>query len=83
MQRAFPFQLHKNLGITLVLLLVIMLYLRFKRPPSPAASRRLPRSMYAAAVTDHAMLYVLILGVSISGYMSFSNDGFVRRMLRL
>lgn len=37
--RAFPFQLHKNIGITLVILLAVLLYMRLKyRPAAPKAS---------------------------------------------
>ncbi len=32
--RELPFQLHKNMGITLVLLLALLLYVRFKHRPA-------------------------------------------------
>ena len=30
--RQFPFQLHKNIGVTIAFLLALLLYIRFRRP---------------------------------------------------
>lgn len=73
--RAFPFQLHKNLGLTLVIPLGLLLYARLRRPPSPPAARHLPPVTYRLVVADHVALYLLILLVAGSGYMSSSYSG--------
>ena len=69
--REFPFQLHKNIGITLVFLLALLLYVRFRhRPAAVPPSPDTPRWMLRLAVVDHIILYVLILAVCLSGYLS-------------
>lgn len=68
--RAFPFQLHKNIGITLVLLVFVLLYVRLKHAPLPAHSETMRPWMRSVAVLDHVLLYSLILAVSVSGYLS-------------
>ncbi|ADE14452.1 cytochrome B561 [Nitrosococcus halophilus Nc 4] len=73
--RAFPFQLHKNIGITLVLLLGLLLYVRFKHRPRVEISKEYPRWMHRLAVADHVILYLLIFAVCISGYLSSSFSG--------
>lgn len=68
--REIPFQLHKNIGITLVVLLFILLYIRFKhRPPADPAMAGKPWT-WRLAVADHVLLYGLILAVCLSGYLS-------------
>lgn len=74
--RQFPFQLHKNVGLTLIAVLALLLWARFRRPPvPPAISERYPRWMHRLAVVDHILLYVLVLAVCISGYLSSSFSG--------
>jgi cytochrome b561 len=73
--RQFPFQLHKNLGVTLVVLLALMLYVRFKHRPAPENSDVMKPWMHKLAVIDHVVLYALILAVCISGYLSSSYSG--------
>ncbi|MGH8728684.1 MAG: cytochrome b [Burkholderiales bacterium] len=72
--RGFPFQLHKNLGLTLVLLTGLLLYIRFRHSPG-----RLPDSMSSwtkkMAMLDHILVYALILVVCVSGYLSSSYSG--------
>lgn len=70
--RQFPFQLHKNIGITLVGLLGLLLYVRFARRPS---SLPMGPWMKRLALIDHVVLYVLIIAVCVSGYMSSSYSG--------
>ena len=70
--REFPFQLHKNVGITLVVLLGILLYVRLRhRPPELPLSSWMKR----VATIDHVALYVLILATCVSGYLSSSFSG--------
>lgn len=73
--RQFPFQLHKNIGITLVILLLLFLYVRFRHRPRSAPSELMPSWMQKMATAGHVMLYVLILAVCLSGYMSSSYSG--------
>lgn len=68
--RAFPFQLHKNIGITLVFVTGMLLYVRRTRRPAPVESRIMRPWMSRLALTDHILLYVLILAVCVSGYLS-------------
>ncbi|HEX7038422.1 MAG TPA: cytochrome b/b6 domain-containing protein [Pseudomonadales bacterium] len=73
--RAFPFQLHKNIGLTLVVVLGALLISRFRRPPQPPAHERLPVTTHRVAMVAHALLYLAILAVIWSGYMSSSYSG--------
>ncbi len=57
--REFPFQLHKNIGITLVFLLALLLYVRFKHRPAPENSSSMKPWMHKLALFDHVILYVL------------------------
>ena len=68
--REFPFQLHKNIGITLVFLLAILLYVRFRHRPGVDASMAGKPWLRRIATADHVILYVLILAVCLSGYLS-------------
>jgi len=68
--RAFPFQLHKNIGITLVLVLALLLYVRLKHRPAQESSESMRPWMYKLALIDHIVLYLLILAVCVSGYLS-------------
>ncbi len=68
--REFPFQLHKNIGITLVFLLGLLLYVRFKHRPAPMPLNDMPSWINKLAKIDHIILYVLILAVCLSGYLS-------------
>lgn len=73
--REIPFQLHKNLGITLVAVIIIMIYVRFKHRPQPALAKMLPSRMSTLAAADHVILYVLIFASCLSGYLSSSYSG--------
>jgi len=68
--RAFPFQLHKNIGMTLVIVIALLLYVRFKHRPAPETSSSMKPWMHKLAVVDHVILYLLILAVCVSGYLS-------------
>jgi cytochrome b561 len=73
--REIPFQLHKNLGITLVAVIFIMLYVRYRHRPQPDLDQLLPARMSRVAKADHIILYVTILACCVSGYMSSSYSG--------
>lgn len=68
--RPFPFQLHKNIGITLIFVVFLLIYVRFKHRPAPVASTSMKPWMHKLALADHILLYGLILLVCISGYLS-------------
>ena len=72
--REFPFQLHKNIGITLVFLLLLLLYLRRKVRPS-IEQAAMGANMRRFAAVDHIALYVLVFACCASGYMSSSYSG--------
>jgi cytochrome b561 len=68
--RAFPFQLHKNIGMTLIFVVPLLLYVRFKHRPAPVPSSHMKPWMHKLATIDHIIVYVLILVTCISGYLS-------------
>jgi len=68
--REFPFQLHKNIGLTLVVLLIALLVVRLRRRPAPLTSAAGDSWMNRAAFAGHVLLYVLIVVVCVSGYLS-------------
>ena len=68
--REFPFQLHKNIGITLIFVIGLLLYVRFKHRPAPVRDTSMKPWMHKLAVVDHVVLYLLILTVCVSGYLS-------------
>ncbi|MDP9569025.1 cytochrome b [Kosakonia radicincitans] len=67
-------ELHKSIGILLMLGLVVRIVWRhMSPPPSPLSSySRLTR---ASAVLVHIALYVLLFGILISGYLISTADG--------
>jgi cytochrome b561 len=73
--RELPFQLHKNIGITLALLLIAMAATRLARyRGSRAATPETPR-MRSLRLGGHMALYGLVLAVCITGYLSSSYSG--------
>lgn len=68
--RAFPFQLHKNIGITLVVLLAILLYMRLKYRPAPPKDDDMKPWAYKLALLAHVAIYLLILAVCVTGFLS-------------
>jgi cytochrome b561 len=73
--REFPFQLHKNIGITIALLLIAMAATRLVRQSdSGAAPSETPR-MRKLRLGGHAALYSLVLAVCVTGYLSSSYSG--------
>lgn len=70
--REIPFQLHKNIGITLIPALAILLYVRLKHRPAPPSDADSRPWTYRLAAADHVLIYVLILAVCVSGYLSSS-----------
>ena len=61
------YQLHKSIGITILLAAIVRLIWRFThRPPAlPAAMSRLTRK---AAESSHILLYLLLIGLPLTGW---------------
>jgi len=64
------FQLHKSVGITILLLSLIRLAWRFLKPPPPAVGIAGWQRTLSAAV--HAAFYVLMIGMPLTGWLSVS-----------
>jgi cytochrome b561 len=73
--REFPFQLHKNLGITVMLLLFAMALIRIARGQALAAVDAETEAARKLRIGGHVALYLLIFAVCITGYMSSSYSG--------
>ena len=71
--RQLPFQMHKNVGITIMVMVVAMIALRIvkKRKKLQIKKSRLER----LAALDHLLTYFLIIACCISGYLSSSFSG--------
>ena len=71
--RQLPFQLHKNIGITILVMAVAMIAIRIvkKRKQLQIQKSRLER----LAALDHLLTYFLIIACCISGYRSSSFSG--------
>lgn len=68
-ERAFWFNLHKSVGVTIALLVVLRLLWRatHRPPPLPASMRSWE---VAAARWNHALLYVLLLALPAVGFLA-------------
>lgn len=73
--REFPFQLHKNLGITIVLLLAAMALIRITRRQADDLNHAETSGMRALRTFGHVALYLLIFAVCVTGYLSSSYSG--------
>lgn len=78
--RAFPFQLHKNVGITVVFLVAVLLYLRLRYVLAARTSVPARPRMSRTAVVRNVLLYGLVLACCISGYLSSSYSGWSTRL---
>ena len=73
--REFPFQLHKNLGLTIMLLLIAMALIRIVRRQALAAVPAETPLVRQLRVSGHVALYVLIFAVCMTGFMSSTYSG--------
>ncbi|MBT3603479.1 MAG: cytochrome b [Candidatus Latescibacteria bacterium] len=71
--RQLPFQLHKNIGITVLIMVVAMIAFRIrnKLKKPKLAKGRLER----LADLDHTLTYVIVIACCLSGYLSSSYSG--------
>jgi cytochrome b561 len=75
--RAIPFQLHKNVGLTVVVLVVVLLYGRIRY----VLTRRSPAArLQGLSLIQHVLLYVLVLACCLSGYLSSAYSGWATRV---
>lgn len=73
---AWYFDLHKSLGISAAILIVLRLVWRRRNPPA-ALPENMPAWQVRAARLTHPILYLLMLLMPLTGYLgaSFSGDG--------
>ena len=62
------FTLHKSVGLTILVLVAVRLAWRIARPP-PRLPGTLAAWERAAAAASHVLLYVILLGMPLSGYV--------------
>ena len=73
--RAYWFNLHKSIGITIALLVFVRIAWRWRHPapPLPAA---VPGWQRRAAAASHALLYVCLIGMPIVGFLGSTFSGY-------
>ncbi|PHS27170.1 MAG: cytochrome b [Methylophaga sp.] len=66
--RAFYFLLHKSMGITVAMLMILRVVWRLthKVPPMPDT---IPKWQQRAATTVHAVFYIMLLAIPLTGYL--------------
>jgi cytochrome b561 len=67
--------LHRPMGIAILLLVIVRLINRFRAPPPPLPSD-LPASQALAAKASHALLYALMLAMPLIGWAMLSAGGY-------
>lgn len=70
------YALHKSLGLTVLALALLRLTIRLldrRRPLPPPA---MPRWQHVAATASHVLLYVLLIGMPLTGWLYNSASGF-------
>ncbi len=65
--RAFYFNLHKSIGVTTALLVIVRLWWRVKNPP-PSLPSTMPGWEVQAAKVSHALLYMCVILMPLSGF---------------
>jgi cytochrome b561 len=74
-QRAYWFNLHKSIGMTIALLVLVRIAWRF-RHPAPALPSSVPAWQRRAAAVSHAMLYACLLGMPLAGLLGSTFSGY-------
>ncbi|WP_284945677.1 cytochrome b [Acidisoma cladoniae] len=69
------FTLHKSIGLTILAIVAIRLFWRASHPAPPLPGH-LARWDRLAASMSHWMLYVILLGMPVSGYVMESSNGY-------
>lgn len=78
-ERTFFFTLHKSVGLTVALLLVLRLVWRWRAAGMPPAPGIAPWQVWLAGIT-HRSLYVFMVVQPLSGYISSSFSGYPTRL---
>ena len=75
--RELPFQLHKNVGLTVLLLVVVMMIIRLRRNihADSSVTSTAQSTMQKIASFDYLVIYFLLLACCITGYLSSSYSG--------
>jgi cytochrome b561 len=71
-QRGTFLQLHKCIGFSVLVFVVLRLYWRFTNP-HPALPASMPRWQVTASNVSHFLLYFFLLAMPLSGYIGNSN----------
>ncbi|PZQ48015.1 MAG: cytochrome B [Rhodovulum sulfidophilum] len=74
------FILHKGLGAVFLVLILARLAWRLGHPPPPPPAD-MPRAQRRAAATVHALLYLVLLVMAVSGYVRVTTGGFPIELL--
>ena len=72
--------LHRPLGIAILLLALVRLYHRWRSPPPPLPAD-LPRPQVIAAKASHGLLYALMLAMPLVGWATVSAGGYPVQMV--
>lgn len=78
--RPMLIDLHRPLGIAILLLALVRLYHRWRSPPPPLPAD-LPRPQALAAKASHWLLYALMLAMPLLGWAMLSAGGYPVRMV--
>jgi len=73
--RAFWFNLHKSIGMTIALLVLVRITWRF-RHPAPPLPASVPTWQRRAAAASHALLYACLLGMPLVGFLGSTFSGY-------
>jgi cytochrome b561 len=80
-QRAFTFNLHKSIGLTIFALMAIRLAWRLRNPPPPLAP--MPRWQARLALSNHWLLYAALVLLPVTGYLGSQFSGYPVRFFGL
>lgn len=72
-QAVAAFQLHKSVGLTILLLSIVRLIWRLMNPPPPLPAH-MPRWEKVAALTTHWLFYFIIIAIPLSGWIYVSTQ---------
>jgi cytochrome b561 len=72
-----PIQLHKSIGLTVLLLTLVRIGWRLTHRPPPLPATMAPWQVWIARVT-HVLLYVVMLGMPLSGWAMVSASPLIR-----
>jgi cytochrome b561 len=74
-RRSLLFTLHKSIGLTIVMIVALRLAWRAKHPAPPLGAR-LNGWEKGTAIVSHWMLYVVLVGMPVSGYLLDATGGY-------